>query len=433
MKKLLNKLMIALTLVSFFTIFNDTVDAQLKLRYPRNVRYIGGGFQDKSPYFSNLEAALNNVLPYATVGNPYIFDVQSDSLWISDWDSVVNTGTGITMKDSIDVYYVQTGKIKWAGYGFGGTGTGGGVIPVQTEHTTYYDMPIHEEGLAEWLDSLTTAFNITDEVLYSLIVYTLTPLYIENDTLKVNVDNIVTSVIESLELSGDIGWNPDTTTVLRTTGVQSAQYLSIDSLLFNADGTIMLPTFHAEYVSGKVRGLAGNASWLLYDGQGDGTPDSMATLTYIRAQGFADSTRMNNLIGDSLDVARILWRSEISDTANILRAAWLVSIKDTANTLRSALVDTASAIRSELLASWALDIMDSLNTFEASNRHFAAAMLIDGILTSESLTTDAPTAGSAVPWKFGEVSATTLTVPDKTLRIQVNGTVYFIPAKLTND
>lgn len=50
-----------------------------------------------------------------------------------------------------------------------------------------------------------------------------------------------------------------------------------------------------------------------------------------------------------------------------------------------------------------------------------------------SLTTGAPSGGSIKPWKIGEASTVSPTSPNRTLRVEVDGVVYYIHAKTTND
>ncbi len=203
MKNLKYFILSALILISAADIFG-----QLATRYPTNVRYIGGGYIDKRPQFSTLEAALNDVIAYATINNPYVFWVASDTIQIADWDSVF-TESGLTMKDSIDVYYVAEGKIKWGG--FGGTGGGGGtVIPTQSQTTTHYSYPNWDQSnaaLSAWLRYLAQGIDSIDQHIWDLIVYTDSAyLYIENDTLKLRTTTI-TALINS------ISGRPDTTII----------------------------------------------------------------------------------------------------------------------------------------------------------------------------------------------------------------------------
>lgn len=50
-----------------------------------------------------------------------------------------------------------------------------------------------------------------------------------------------------------------------------------------------------------------------------------------------------------------------------------------------------------------------------------------------SLTTAAPTSGTAKAWKLGEVATVSPTSPNRTIRVEIDGTVYYISAKTTND
>lgn len=98
-KTLLKSLLLAAILI-----YSPITDAQVGQKFPKNVRYIGGGYNNERPFFKTLEAALNDVKAYATVSNPYAFWISSDTTWITDWS---------TMKDSINDYYIASGKIMW--------------------------------------------------------------------------------------------------------------------------------------------------------------------------------------------------------------------------------------------------------------------------------------------------------------------------------
>jgi len=100
-------LLLIILIISSLSLF-----AQVKVRYPTNVRYIAGNYLNQSPYYNNLLSALNNVKASATLTNPYVFQIDSDTLYISDWDSVYQSG-GLSMIDSIEQHYV--GKIKFSG------------------------------------------------------------------------------------------------------------------------------------------------------------------------------------------------------------------------------------------------------------------------------------------------------------------------------
>jgi hypothetical protein len=55
------------------------------------------------------------------------------------------------------------------------------------------------------------------------------------------------------------------------------------------------------------------------------------------------------------------------------------------------------------------------------------------VANNGGIKTSAPTSGSAVAWKLGEIANVSLTSPNRTIRVEVNGTVLFISAKTTND
>jgi hypothetical protein len=54
-------------------------------------------------------------------------------------------------------------------------------------------------------------------------------------------------------------------------------------------------------------------------------------------------------------------------------------------------------------------------------------------LESASLTTDAPTGGTAATWKLGTVASVTPTLQNRTIEVDIGGTIYYISAKTTND
>jgi len=209
MLKLIKYALIALFLAS------GVVSAQA-LRFPKNVRYIGAGYENKAPYFSTLNAALNNVKAFATPANPYIFWLASDSIYVSDWDSVYNNA--VTMSDSINIYYVNEGSIKWGGLYTNLPST----IPTQTETTLHYDLPKWDPLVAEgWMDKLNTALDTVDQQIYSLIVYASRFLYIENDTLKIDTLTLASSLgITTNTVSGGIDsiYSTDTVRTITVSG-----------------------------------------------------------------------------------------------------------------------------------------------------------------------------------------------------------------------
>jgi hypothetical protein len=55
------------------------------------------------------------------------------------------------------------------------------------------------------------------------------------------------------------------------------------------------------------------------------------------------------------------------------------------------------------------------------------------IYNTTTITTGAPTSGTAKPWRLGEVATVSPTSPNRTIRVEIDGTVYYIHAKTTND
>ena len=50
-----------------------------------------------------------------------------------------------------------------------------------------------------------------------------------------------------------------------------------------------------------------------------------------------------------------------------------------------------------------------------------------------SIKTVAPTGGTAKPWELGEAATVSPTSPNRTIRVEIDGTVYYLHAKTTND
>lgn len=247
--------------------------AQLYTKFPTNVRYISGGFNNERPFFKTLEAALNDVKPVATSSNPYVFWLAGDSLWVQDWDSVF-TASGLTMKDSIDIYYVATGKIKWMPFSLGG---GSSTVTAPDDTTLRYGWDTWDQtnlALQLWQRMIGATIDSIDEEVFRLIVYTKTPLYIENDTLKIDTTNLV----------GTSGWNPDTSTVVRTTGDQAIANIktftgtvyNTGSVLFAGSGNMQLPSANGS--PGSSRRIWGNNTTIYYSGSGSANDTTFLAL-----------------------------------------------------------------------------------------------------------------------------------------------------------
>jgi len=63
-----------------------------------------------------------------------------------------------------------------------------------------------------------------------------------------------------------------------------------------------------------------------------------------------------------------------------------------------------------------------------------ASLSSAGALTvGSSLTTGAPTGGTAAAWKLGTVASVSPTSPNRTIEVDIGGTIYYIHAKTTNN
>jgi hypothetical protein len=70
-----------------------------------------------------------------------------------------------------------------------------------------------------------------------------------------------------------------------------------------------------------------------------------------------------------------------------------------------------------------------INTTSPSERLHVVG---NGLFTG-SIQTGAPSGGTAQPWKLGTVATVSPTSPNRTIEVEVNGTIYYLHAKTTND
>jgi hypothetical protein len=73
---------------------------------------------------------------------------------------------------------------------------------------------------------------------------------------------------------------------------------------------------------------------------------------------------------------------------------------------------------------------DETIAFDGSNR---GAIFGAGITVGTTLTTAAPSGSSAGAWKLGAANSVSPTSPNRTIAIDIGGTVYYLHAKTTND
>jgi hypothetical protein len=65
-----------------------------------------------------------------------------------------------------------------------------------------------------------------------------------------------------------------------------------------------------------------------------------------------------------------------------------------------------------------------------------AALTMTGTTSAEfvgSIKTAAPSGGTAANWKLGTVASVSPTSPNRTIEVDIGGTIYYIHAKTTNN
>lgn len=219
-------------------------------RYPANVRYIAGGYTNSRPFFSTLNAALNDVKPYATADNPYVFWLDSDTLQIADWDSIYNEG--LAMRDSVYQYYVATGKIKWAGFdidttygGRGGTSVKNiGSPSTQTSNYSFWRWDSAGLPLADWQQRIAQNWIRNDSLINARTLFSqVDPIYFSTsgDTLYIDLPAHIFDIDSFYSVF-------DTTTYIRTTGSQSRT----GTLTISAGGVITFGAAAGPLDAGKL-------------------------------------------------------------------------------------------------------------------------------------------------------------------------------------
>lgn len=79
------------------------------------------------------------------------------------------------------------------------------------------------------------------------------------------------------------------------------------------------------------------------------------------------------------------------------------------------------------------DATEATTSTDGSFRVAGGLSVVKRIVTASTITTAAPSGGTAAPFKIGTVSVTSPTSPNRTIEIEVNGTTYYLSAKTTNN
>lgn len=99
------------------------------------------------------------------------------------------------------------------------------------------------------------------------------------------------------------------------------------------------------------------------------------------------------------------------------------------------LVDSTASGATTQIGQGAGNAADTFNIYNVTNAIlYTSFVRTTGALTlNSSLTTGAPAGGTAAAWKMGVVSVTSPTSPNRTIELDVGGTIYYLAAKTTNN
>jgi hypothetical protein len=84
---------------------------------------------------------------------------------------------------------------------------------------------------------------------------------------------------------------------------------------------------------------------------------------------------------------------------------------------------------------WTLEV-DSSDVLTLKSLGTTAALTMTGTTSAEfvgSIKTAAPSGGTAAAWKLGAVASVSPTSPNRTIEVDIGGTIYYIHAKTTNN
>jgi len=121
--------------------------------------------------------------------------------------------------------------------------------------------------------------------------------------------------------------------------------------------------------------------------------------------------------------------SAVAASGYSLTGSSAVSMVDLAGTWNTTGTPAAIKLNITDTASDAASLLMDLQTGGTSQFKVSKA----GAATSVSLTTGAPSGGTAATWKLGTVASVTPTSPDRTIEVEIGGTTYYLAAKTTND
>jgi len=200
------------------------------------------------------------------------------------------------------------------------------------------------------------------------------------------------------------------------TSVDAGDYrVQIAGSLYNTTGAVLAAS------SGNV-GIGGtSAPWKLTVNGADMTVTSSGTNITVSALSSEGRIRSNK--GMAFDVNTTLTTAMYIDTSRFVGInTFFPSYRlDVSGNIRVTTGGVIASSSGELLVGSTTD--NGAYVLQSNGAFY----------TSSSITTGAPTGGTAQPWKLGTVATVSPTSPNRTIEVEVNGTIYYLHAKTTND
>lgn len=168
----------------------------------------------------------------------------------------------------------------------------------------------------------------------------------------------------------------------------------------------------------------------IFQRKGRGTPDSKSNVQVGDAIGGYD---FGGYVDGSLNTSALVTASVTEvDTLNDIAYSNLLIRQSYNNTTQTNATFKSSNGGLEIRGDVKVGSIDS--TASAINMLYADA---NGVIKKArgpiSIQTDDPTGGTSKPWKLGAVATVSPTSPNRTIMVEIDGTVYYIHAKTTND
>jgi hypothetical protein len=219
-----------------------------------------------------------------------------------------------------------------------------------------------------------------------------------------------------------VAFGPDTSTkpAWKVQLLSSNGGISTDVLKSSAAGVISIPNTSASTSTSSGALVVGN-----------GTSGGLGVGGAIYAGGDIITTKSNGVIkasGSSANAEVAAERLTLTpSSASLVAAVSQPQLAFTSDTAGSYTWGRILANSSEIVR------VHSANLAAIANVAGAGIAVAGGIINTGSLTTGAPAGGTAAAWKLGAVASVSPTSPNRTIEVDIGGTIYYIHAKTTNN